>query len=454
MNRSIEQKVLKFISANELIQSGDKILIALSGGPDSIFLLSFLIKFRNKFKIELGAFHLNHGLRGKKADEDENFCRRFCLKNKIEFYSSKKNIKLIANQEKISVEEAGRIIRYEELNRCAVKNSFNKIATAHNIDDNTETVLLNLIKGAGLKGLTGIPVKRKNIIRPMLSISKTEILDYLKRNKIKYRIDESNLSIDYERNYLRNKIIPELSAKLNPSLNNSLLRSASILKQYYCYLIDQVKSEVEKTLSENEDEIILKDSVINSIDKRLRGLFIYEALNKKFNLELNNEKINKILELFERQAGRKLELDNGVIVFRERNGIIIKHRVFDSEVSITLKPGDSKKVNDKTISIKRKVKIIVKLNSDPGSEFVDADKCDPVFKLRNWKQGDRFFPIGMKGSKKISDYLTDKKIDTSERKNKLVLTNSGKIVWVVGLRIDDRFKITNNTKKVYELCFR
>ncbi len=454
MNRATEQKVLKFINSNALIQPGDKVLVALSGGPDSVFLLSFLKKFRNKFKIEIGAFHLNHNLRGKQADEDQKFCKIFCYKNKIKFYSAKKNIKLFSRKEKISVEEAGRIIRYEELNNCATKNSFDKIATAHIIDDNTETVLLNLIKGTGLRGLTGIPVQRENIIRPILSVSKKEILEYLNRNKINYRTDETNLTSDFERNYLRNEIVPNLANRLNPSLNNSVLRSSSVLKQYYDFLVDFINPQFEKIINDKRNEVRLNITFMNSIDKRLRGLFIQELLSKKFNLELSNENINSILGLLNKQTGRKINLENTIIVLRERDEILIKKKKADRIISLKLKPGDRKKINTNTISIRQKAKNIIKLNNDSGTEFVDADKCKSVFELRNWKTADRFYPIGMKGTKKISDYLTDQKVSASERKNKLVLTNAGKIVWVVGYRIDDRFKITNKTKKVYELCFR
>ena len=454
MNRSVEQKVLKFIDSNELIIPGDKILVALSGGPDSVFLLSFLLKYKKKLKINVGAFHLNHKLRGNEADEDEKFCKSFCRKNKIRFYSSERNIKLISKKKNISVEEAGRIIRYEELNRCAEGNSFNKIATAHNIDDHTETVLLNLIKGAGLKGLTGIPVKRENIIRPLLPVSKNEILDYLKRNKINYRTDESNLSSDYERNYLRNEIVQKLKERLNPSLDNSVLKTTSVLNQYYSYLSEQINPQLKLMLDKKGNEVNIKTSLLDSIDIRLRGLFFQELLNKKFKLELSNEKINSILDLQYKQAGRKIELEKNIVALRERSEIIIRQKVSEKIVSIKLKPGVRKKINNKTISITEKVKNRIKLSSNSGIEFVDVDKCSDDFELRNWKAGDRFQPFGMKGTKKISDFLTEQKVPVAERKNKLVLTNSGKIVWVVGYRIDDRFKITNKTKKVFELCFR
>ena len=454
MNRSIEQKVLKFIEANELIAAGDKILVALSGGPDSVFLLLFLLKYKKKLKIEIGAFHLNHKLRGKQAAEDEKFCKIFCGKNKIEFFSTKKNIKLISKKMKTSVEEAGRIVRYEELNKCAEKNSFNKIATAHNIDDNTETVLLNLIKGSGLKGLTGIPSKRENIIRPILSISKNEILEYLKRNKIDYRTDESNLSSDYERNFLRNEIVQKLKERLNPSLDKSVLKTTSVLKQYYSYLTEQINPKLKILTDKKVNEINIKTTLLNSIDSRLHGLFMQELLSKKFKLDLSNEKINSLLDLRYKQTGRVIDLEKSLVALKERNRIVIRQKKSDKIVSAKLKPGDRKKIDGKTFSITEKDRKMIKLNSLRGIEFVDISRCTKNFELRNWKVGDRFHPIGMKGSKKISDFLTEQKVPVAERKNKLVLTNSGKIVWVVGYRIDDRFKVTNKTKKVFELCFR
>ncbi|MEO8399554.1 MAG: tRNA lysidine(34) synthetase TilS [Ignavibacteriaceae bacterium] len=206
--KKIEQKVLKFIDEKNLISKNDIVLVALSGGPDSVFLLYFLNKFKKRFQISIGVFHLNHKLRGKNSDDDLIFCKNLSDKMKIDFLSSAKNIKQFAKENKISIEEAGRKIRYEELHRIAEKNNYNKIATAHIADDNTETVLLNLIKGTGLKGISGIPIKRGNIIRPILILTKKEILEYLHYYEIDYRVDESNLSIDYERNFLRSEVIP------------------------------------------------------------------------------------------------------------------------------------------------------------------------------------------------------------------------------------------------------
>ena len=266
MIKKIDQKILKFINEESLLSKGDKVLVAFSGGTDSVFLLSFLLKYKKRFNIQLAAFHLNHNLRGKEAIDDEKYCRKFSRDNKIKYFSESKNVKMFAKKNKISMEEAGRKIRYSELERIANKNDFNKIATAHNANDNTETVLLNLIKGTGLKGISGIPVKRGKIIRPILSVSRDEILSYLEKKKIPYRTDSSNLSSEYERNFLRNKIIPDLKDRLNPQLDNTLLKSSTIFRSISAVLESQIDSKIndavkfkDKQLSINVDELLKLD---------------------------------------------------------------------------------------------------------------------------------------------------------------------------------------------------
>jgi len=454
MNKTTEQKVLKFIHSCKLASTGDKILVALSGGPDSVFLLSFLLKFRKMFDLRLGAFHLNHLLRGKNSEEDETFCRNFCAAKDVEFFLINKNVKALSKKMKISVEEAGRIARYDELKKCAKKNSFNKIATAHNADDNSETVFLNLIKGTGIKGLAGIPPQRDNIIRPLLSISKKEIVEYLNINKIEFRTDETNLSADYERNFLRNEIINKVKERLNPSVDSAILKSSALLRNYYGYLFDQINPLLTKIIGRKD--VLIKISELNLIDERLRGLLLQEILIRKLSVDPDYATINSVLKLQSTQAGKVTKPGKNIIAVRERGAILIfKQKNNDDEkVSIKIKPGDSKKIFNKMFTIKKNNKKDIKLNSSKETEFVDASKCKSSFEIRNWKNADRFFPLGMKGSKKLSDFLTEQKVPVSEKLRKLVLTNSGKIVWVVGHRIDDRFKIQEETKKVYELCFR
>ncbi len=229
--KKTEQKVLRFIDEKNLIEKDDRILVALSGGPDSVFLLHFLNKYSKKFKISFAAIHINNRLRGKAASADENFCKELTKKLGVRFYSIKRNVKAFAKKLKVSTEEAGRLIRYEEFESLSAKESFTKIATAHIADDNAETVLLNLIKGTGLNGISGIPYSRGKIIRPLLVLTKEEIVQYLKFYKINYRTDLTNLQSDYERNFLRNEVVPLIKKRLNPSLENTLLKSSEVFQR-------------------------------------------------------------------------------------------------------------------------------------------------------------------------------------------------------------------------------
>ncbi|MHB8853468.1 MAG: tRNA lysidine(34) synthetase TilS [Ignavibacteriaceae bacterium] len=451
--KKIDQKVTRFIDEKGLIQEGDKILVALSGGPDSVFLLNFLSKYKKRFKIEIGAVHINHLLRGKEAVEDENFCRRLANDFGIPFYASVKNVKSFARKNKISIEEAGRKIRYSEFERISKKYGYNKIATAHNCNDNAETVLLNLIKGAGLRGISGIPFRRGNIIRLVISLTKEEILSYLEQNKINYRIDPSNLDSNYERNFLRNQIIPAIKEKLNPALEETILHSSEIFKDIHSYIQSGITNSFDSVVKYQNGELKLSIESLRANAKEIRAEFIKLGLEKYFFIQPSFIDLKKILLLIEKHAGEKEELSQNLSAIRERNVILIhRNEKPKIEIAIKLNLGKSIKVNGKDFSIKKIINTSPVYTSNKMREYISGDKIKSSFTIRKWKPGDKFYPLGMKGTKNISDFLAEKKIPPSKKKDQLVLTNGNKIVWVVGLRIDDRFKITNNTKKVYELC--
>jgi len=449
----IEQKALRFIEENKLIDRGDKILVAISGGPDSVFLMHFLKKFDKMLKIELGAVHINHMMRGKSSDADEEFCRELSLNLKLKLFSLRKNVKAFSRKSKISIEEAGRIIRYAEFDKVMKKFGANKLATAHNCSDNAETVLLNLIKGTGLKGISGIPVKRGYIIRPILGLNKAEILEYLKRHRIEFKIDESNLSENFERNYLRLKIIPSIKERLNPELEKSLLNSSKNFRSVLSFIEKKKDVEVGKTFEFINDELRFKIKRFGLIDKELRSYYLKNTVEDKFNVQLTFRDIKNIIHLINKEPGKKINLSNNLTAFNERVSIrISRNKEKDTFEAITLHEGDEVNTNDRILSVKLFNKIPEKFLGNGIKEYISADKLKGNFILRRWKAGDRFVPFGFKGTKKISDFLNEQKIPTSKKEEQLVLTYRNKIVWVVGLRIDDRFRITNNTKKVFELC--
>ena len=455
MTKTVEQKTLKFIDGNNIFEKNEKVLIALSGGADSVFLLAFLLKFKRRLGIELSAFHLNHKLRGKAADQEEKFCADLCKKNKIEFHSVSRNIKTIARKKKISIEEAGREIRYSELLKTAEKYKADKIATAHNASDNVETILLNFIKGTGIKGLTGIPVKRENIIRPILCLNSDEIRKYLDANNISYKVDKSNLDNDYERNFLRNKIIPKLKQRLNPRVEEKISNTAAILKDVSSFIEKQINQLTSNAVRFDGEMLEINLKKVSKIDFSVRSIFFKSVVEENFNIELESENIRALSDLIDSQTGSMIQLKEKVVALRERDLLVISRHSKQSNqrVSRKIKIGQKIEIDGQLISIEKINKKNVKFNDNKSVEFISGDLVKNIFEIRKWKVGDKFQPIGMKGTKNISDFLSDEKVSSKSKKGNLVLTNSGKIVWILGLRIDDRFKVTPSTKKILKLTF-
>ncbi len=456
MFKTIEQKVLKLIDENQLIYKNDRILIALSGGADSVFLLHFFLKFQRRLGIQFSAFHLNHKIRGKEAKGDEMFCRNLCEEKKVEVFVAEKDVKGYAKKNKLSVEEAGRILRYKELERIADKKLFAKIATAHNASDNAETVLLNLIKGAGLKGLSGIPVQRDKIIRPLLNLTSDEIRYYLRLKKFDYRLDASNISLDYERNYLRNEIIPKLKERINPKVEQKILSSSRIIRKTRVFFENQIAVVAQSAVKFSKGELKISFKELNELDKSLWGEFFKSVIESKFNIDLSTENLNSLIKIIENQAGKKLVLSNKVIAIKEREflSLVLEKPGPKKSFKRTIKINDEAEINGRTLKIEKVNVSEIKRLKKRSVEYICTDGIKTVFQIRKWKEGDRFCPLGMKGSKKVSDFLIDEKIPSTEKNEQLVLTNSGRIVWVVGLRIDDRFKINSKTKKAIKLIYK
>ncbi len=451
--KKIEQKVLKFINEKKLIEKNDKVLVALSGGPDSVFLLHFLKKYSAKFKITFGAVHINHLLRELQANKDELFCKQLSEKLDIPFYSVRKNVKSFAVKEKVSTEEAGRIIRYKEFERIALKKGYTKIATAHNCDDNAETVLLNLIKGAGLRGISGIPPFREKIIRPILALTKEEIFNYLNFYKIKYRTDRTNLKDDYERNFLRNQVIPLIKKRLNPSLSNTLLKSSEIFRDINSVLKKKIDKITKSVVSKKKDHISLSLTELKKNEKEYWSKIFRFIFEKEFKSQISFDDCKKIISLIDKQAGKSIQIFNKIKVIKERNELIIQRKKSELNFKpVIINKGEKITIDDKKLSITEVEKIDSAFSYNKNIEFISGDITDKNFRIRRWLPGDRFYPFGMKGSKKVSDFLNEQKISSFKKKEQMILLNNNRIVWVIGLRLDNRFRINSSTKKILELC--
>lgn len=451
---SIEQKVLKLIKSESLLEKGDKIIIALSGGPDSTFLLHLLKKYQKKYNLTISAFHLNHKLRGKASDDDEKFCKAICDELGVEIHIYRKDIKAVAKKNKVSVEEAGRDARYSILNNLTKKLQYNKIATAHIRDDNTETVLLNIIKGTGVSGVSGIPIKRDNIVRPLLTLSKEEILFYLKSEKIEFVNDESNQSEDFERNFVRLSLVPNIKSKLNPNLDETLFNSSQIFKYIKNYIDEEVRNVIQKSVIKNDVDVEIKIAEILKHKSAIVSELFRSVILKKWKISTSYDEINRLIGLLNQQSGKEANLSGNLIARKERDFLRIFLKASDLPSSIvSIKIGEKIKNYYGTLAIELSSEMPSRSNQNKNIEFISGDNIESEFILRNWEKGDRFYPLGMTGSKKISDYFVDSKINISEKNEIQILENKKRIVWVVGNRINDRFKITNKTKKVVKLCW-
>ncbi|MBN2572898.1 MAG: tRNA lysidine(34) synthetase TilS [Ignavibacteriales bacterium] len=451
--RNIQQKVIKFIDQNSLIQKSDKLLIAFSGGPDSTFLIYFFNKFSKRFKIIFSAVYIDHQLR-KESKEELLFCRKYCEKINIPFYSVKINVNKFAKEHKFSIEESARILRYKKLNELAKKAECNKIVFGHTKNDNTETILLNLVKGTGISGVSGIPIKRNNIIRPILTLSKEEILTYLQFNKIKYCLDNSNLNDDFERNFLRNKIIPQLKNRINPSLDESLLKS-SILIQKESGLVNSIVEDLYKLfVRKDKSSFVIDLSISRVYDNIFLSEIFKKFLKSDLKIEISANIISSLIELTQKQKGKKIKLSSNYLAIKEDEKIIVKKETKGKEFNpIKIKIGQSARFPNGTIEISEIAKN-EKFSKTKDIEYITGDLLKDVFILRNWHPGDKFVPLGMKGEKKISDFLGEQKIPNEIKKNQFVLLNNGQIIWVVNYRINDKFKIVSSTKRIIKLCVK
>ena len=310
----VEENFLNTIKENNLINEGDKIVIGVSGGSDSITLLYLLNKYKEKFKIKLYVCHINHKIR-EDSTIDEQYVENMCEKMNVPFYKKRVQVEQIAKENKMGTEEAGRIIRYEFFREIAKKENANKIAIAHNMNDNAETMLLNLIRGTGLSGLEGITPKENNIIRPLINSKKTDINNFCKENNIEYKIDSTNKQNIYRRNIIRNEVIPKLE-EINPSIVETLSRTSKIIKQNNTFIKETTKSEYKKIahIFSNEEkthiEINLKE--FNLLNENIKQNVILKAIEEIQGNTKNVEKTNidEVIQIAKRNVGGKYTIIN------------------------------------------------------------------------------------------------------------------------------------------------
>lgn len=430
---------LTYINDEKLFSDADKLLVAVSGGKDSMVLLNLLQ--RRKFNI--GVAHVNFKLRGNDSNKDESFVKTYCEQRKVSFFTTTFDTKKYAKENGISTQMAARDLRYDWFEEVLSENNFDYLLTAHHASDNVETALLNLTRGTGIAGFTGISAKKDLLVRPLLFITRSEIDAYATEQNIQWREDSSNASTDYARNMIRHEVIPKLKT-LNPNLEHTFQRTTLRLKATefaWNTLVESIKKEV---WVEEKNAIKINAEVLKP---HPHNLAITEALLKTygFTWQQTEDALSAVSSASFTTESHTLFVDRkdwflatneslksvNVIVNDILEEIIINGMKFSFEIVESFPEREELQ--------------------NPSSAFLDYDKLPFPLTIRTWQQGDKFQPFGMRGSKLLSDYFINLKLPLHEKKQQLILTDNRNIAWVIGKRTSQRFAVNSKIEKVLKI---
>lgn len=433
------QKISHHINSNFPFLKDKKLLIAISGGIDSIVLTNLLFKLHFDFSLA----HCNFRLRGKESDLDEEFVVKLGDKMAVSVFTTQFDTAQFAKQNKQSTQIAARELRYNWFQKLTVQHSFDSILTAHNADDQVETFLINLTRGVGLAGLTGIPETNKNIVRPLLKFSRDEILTFAKENNIDWREDKSNASTKYIRNKIRHKVLPILK-EINPSLLETFAKTTEYLKESQQIIDDSIKKIASEIFVFEQNSIKINIEKVAKLSNP--KAYLYQFL-KKYNFTAWND----IYTLLSAQSGKQI-FSKTHILLKNRDFLLL-HKKNTAVVKKVFEIAENKTEITKPIRLCFE-DITEKLTENKQTIYVDKQQLVFPLKLRKWQNGDFLYPTGMKGKKKLSKYFKDEKISLLEKQNTwLLCNNNNAIIWVVGCRQDERFEVKKQTVSVLKISF-
>lgn len=450
--------LVKFNIINKnLIKQGDNILIGFSGGPDSVFLFHNLRVLKETLSFNLYASHINHMYRGADAQHDEDFVRALCEQYCIKLFVKRKNATEYANELKVTEEEAGRILRYNFFRENLKEVGGGKIAVAHNLNDQAETVLQRIIRGTGIDGLGAMSYEKDDLIRPILNVKRSEIENYLHENKYDYCIDKTNAQAIYGRNKIRLNLIPELEKNYNPNIQNTLFRMSEVMEKDSKIIEKFINLKFEETLFEkNENRVVLDLYKLKNMEEYEVGRIIRKAIEylkgNTNNIEMKHiEYANEFIKIG--KTGKKINISEGYTIEISYNNIIIskiseKISNFNYNIAIDI-PLFIKEIGKTVICNVLDVK---EYNpNDKATVSLDYDVIIGKLTARNREDGDNIVPCGMTGSKKLKDIFIDMKIPVDERPRKLIIADEHNILWVEGYRIHNSYKVSSSTIKVLNI---
>lgn len=445
------KKILDYMNKNRMFEQGDRVVLGVSGGADSVCMLHLLNSLKQQLGITLYVVHINHGIRGKEAHRDADFVETLCKRLEVPCQIFHLDIPAMAKEKKMSEEETGRQARYEIFEQVAADIGADKIAVAHNLNDNSETVLFNLFRGSQIKGLTGIPATRGKIVRPLLCLSRGEIEDYLRENHLEYCTDSTNNETEYSRNKLRIKILPYIKDNINNKAEYNIVNAAESLGEVYGYIESQATTAYE--------EFVVDNVLLNSA-KELPMVILKEVIRKWI---LNNTgklkditstHVDMVVELLHNTVSKKIELPYSLTLKKGYKGVKVECQIIQQKMveKTIYKNGEMYQTDNFSLCMENKQIDKENIPDLLYTKWFDCDKINELT-LRNRLSGD-YIIVDNKGSKKkLKNYFIDMKIPKEERDNILLLADGNHIVWIVGYRISEFYKVTSNTAHVIKITY-
>lgn len=434
----------KYVNENNLFSHDDKILLTVSGGVDSMVLMSLTAAAGYNF----GVAHCNFQLRGAESDEDEVLVEKEAKRYGVEFYNKRFDTTAEMARTGESMEMAARRLRYTWFRELSSEHGYTVIAIAHHINDSIETFFINMLRGTGLRGLTGITTQVGRIVRPMMFATRKDIHDYAVAHRIPFREDSSNRSTKYLRNKVRLGIIPMLK-EITPQITTIMRRNISRLSQAQGF-IDASMDIIKRQVISHEGDIFRL--YIERIDQSLpRNYVIYEILNSEFGFK--GDVVDMLCHAIDNNAtGRRFYSREWVAVV-DRGDVVLARIEEDDDCETIIERGMIRSYAGSSVLFYNycSIDFVEKLDMGENVALIDADKLKFPLRVRRWRDGDWFIPLGMSGRKKLSDYLIDKKVSMAEKNRQFVLVSGDDIVWVIGRRLDDRYCITKSTENVLKI---
>lgn len=444
--------VRNYINENRLIEYNQHIIIGVSGGADSICLFHILKSLQEEYNLNLTVAHINHGVR-KEAKEDAKFVQSLCNKWEVPYKEHNCNITQLSKQQKLSEEVVGRNERYSFFEEIRIKYSGDRIAVAHTMNDQAETMLMRLIRGSGITGLGGIMAKRDVVIRPLLSVTREDVEGYCRDNGLEFKEDATNKMNIYTRNKLRLQVLPILKKEFNPKVIETVSQAATHLQDTEDYLEIQTKIAYESVVTKYKNGYSLDIASLLSFHQVIRSRVIRMVIEKRKGSlkDINYKNISDILELANKQSGKSVDVGEGIVAIREHGYIRIIKRVKVENYSLNLGIG----VNT-LAECNKKIELKLLDNSKSKQRYentytknIDYDKINGSLKARNRRSGDKI--LLKNGSKKLKDFLIDEKVPKTSRDNIVVIADDTNVIWIVGYRLSSAYYTTDKTKHVLQI---